>query len=355
MDKPTVSVIIPVYNAEKFLDECVNSVIAQDYSELEIILVNDGSPDACSEKCDRYRYTYDRIKTIHQSRQGPGVARNTGMEAATGKYIVFVDSDDCLDGAHAIRRMVEQAEKKQADIVVGAFRKLSGQYPPSGVNHHRLREGAYTETVDFRFKGFILYGHLSFPWGKLYRRAFLTENNLEFRSYPFSEDKSFNITCCTSQPVYAFIDESVYLYRTNCDSVTASYQSNYISVWTAIASDFDSFLSARGITEEYNDIIAFHLCFGLFFLAKQELIYKGMSETVKALSKYGKNPLVRKMVKALARGRYVNQVESKAWKIMMWGASLLCSLHAYRILALGMWALQKLKVDSKFVKTKYES
>lgn len=354
MDKPMVSVIIPVYKAEPFLDECVNSVIKQNYGALEIILVDDASPDACPEKCDWYTDTYDFIKTIHKSNQGSGMARNTGMEAATGKYIAFVDSDDCLDGADAIRRMVEQAEKKEADIVVGAFRKLSGQ-DSSGVNQHRLREGAYTETADFRLKGFVLYGHLAFPWGKLYRRAFLTEHDLKFRSYPFSEDKSFNMACCAYKPVYAFVDESVYLYRTNSNSITSSYQSNYISVWTAIASDFELFLSERGITEDYNDLIAFHLCFGLIFLAKQELMYKGLPETVKALSEYGKNPLVSQMVKALSRGRYINQIESKAWKTVIWGASQLCSLHAYRLLALGILILQKLKVDHKFIRSKYES
>ena len=163
------------------------------------------------------------------------------------------------------------------------------------------------------------------------------------------------MACCTYRPIYAFLDESVYLYRTNLDSVTASYQSNYISVWTAIASDFASFLSARGRAEAYEDLIAFHLCFGLFFLAKQELMHKGMSETVKALSKYGKDPLVRRMAKALTRGRYVSRIRPKKWKVMIWGASLLCSLRAYRLLALGMWTLQKLKVDDRFVKTKYES
>ena len=115
MNNPTVSVIIPVYKAERFLDECLNSVIGQDYPALEIILVDDGSPDSCPEMCDRYAEAYDYIKTIHQSNAGPGMARNAGMDAATGKYVAFVDSDDRLDGASAIRRMVEQAERKRAD------------------------------------------------------------------------------------------------------------------------------------------------------------------------------------------------------------------------------------------------
>ena len=97
MDEPMVSVIIPVYKAEQFLDECLDSVIGQDYPALEIILVDDGSPDSCPEICDRYAETYSHIKTIHKCNEGSGMARNAGLEAATGKYIVFVDSDDRLE------------------------------------------------------------------------------------------------------------------------------------------------------------------------------------------------------------------------------------------------------------------
>ena len=335
-----VTVIIPIYKAEQFLDECLNSIIGQNYPALEIILVDDGSPDSCPEMCDRYMEAYDYIKTIHKINEGPGMARNTGIEAAIGKYITFVDSDDCLDGAAAIRRMVEQAEKKQADIVVGSFRRLNGQQF-SGINHHQFRDNVDTKTVDFRFKGFSSYGSLSFPWGKLYRRSFLTDNDLRFGNYPFFEDKGFNMACCTYKPVYAFVDESVYLYRNNSDSTTSRYRDNYTSVWTAVASDLELFLSERGIIEEYDDMVAFHLCVGLERLASWELRYKGMSETVKALSKYGKNPLVRKMVKKLVRGKYISQIEQKAWKMKIWGASLLCSIHAYVLLALGVWVLQK--------------
>lgn len=102
MNDPMVSVIIPVYKAEQFFDECLNSIIGQDYPVIEIILVDDDSPDSCPKMCDRYAATYDYIKTIHKKNEGPGLARNAGLEVATGKYIMFVDSDDCLDGAETV-------------------------------------------------------------------------------------------------------------------------------------------------------------------------------------------------------------------------------------------------------------
>ena len=354
MDSPVVSVIIPVYKTEQFLDECLNSVIGQDYPAIEIILVDDGSPDSCPKKCDWYAETYDHIETIHKNNEGPGMARNAGLEAATGKYITFVDSDDCLDGTGAIRQMVEQAEKKQADIVVGSYRRLIGRQL-SGISHFQFQDGAYTETVDFRFKGFILYNHLITPWCKLYRRAFLVNNNIKYRDYPFLEDKSFNMMCCTYRPVYTSVDECVYIYRTNGDSVTSQYRDYHISVCIAVASDFELFLSERGITEPYNDLIAFQLGMGLYFITKQELMHNGTLKAAKALSRYAKNPLVRKMVKSLVRGRYIDQIEPGVWKVMIWGASLLCGLHAYFLLALGVWALQKMKAGERLVSLKYES
>ena len=89
-----VSVIVPVYNVEKYLDECVNSIINQSYSNLEIILVDDGSSDTSGQKCDTYKAVDNRIKVIHKKNGGLSDARNVGIEIATGEYISFIDSDD---------------------------------------------------------------------------------------------------------------------------------------------------------------------------------------------------------------------------------------------------------------------
>ena len=97
-----VSVIVPVYNVEKYLDRCLDSIINQTLNEIEIILVDDGSTDSSGEKCDEYKKKDLRIKVIHKKNKGLGYARNSGLEVATGKYIAFVDSDDYID-----RRMFE--------------------------------------------------------------------------------------------------------------------------------------------------------------------------------------------------------------------------------------------------------
>ena len=102
---PLVSVIIPVYQAEKFLTECVESVRKQDYSELEIVLVNDGSTDRSNQMCEELAAADPRIRVIHQNNKGSGAARNAGIKEATGKYLLFLDADDKLDDSSGQRRV----------------------------------------------------------------------------------------------------------------------------------------------------------------------------------------------------------------------------------------------------------
>ena len=97
IDNELISVIVPIYNVEKYLEKCVNSILKQTYINLEIILVDDGSPDRCPEICDKLAKTDDRIKVIHQQNGGLSKARNVGIDVAKGAYLVFVDSDDTVE------------------------------------------------------------------------------------------------------------------------------------------------------------------------------------------------------------------------------------------------------------------
>ena len=350
-----VSVIIPVYKAEKYLEECVNSVLRQDYPCVEIILVDDGSPDRCPMLCEGFAKKYENIRVLHQPNSGQGAARNNGMKNATGKYICFMDADDCLDGTDAIAKLAACAEKEKADIVAGGFRRFSHK-GVSEVNEHHLRAGEYTKTVDFRFKGFYMYGHLAYNWGKLYRKEFLDKFHLLSPNYPFTQDKAHNIRCCACEPVYAFLPESVYLYRVNEESVTFRYKADFMPVWISIAEDFEAFLKERGITGDYNDVMYFHIFFGCFFLVKQELQFKekGIRAAAGALKEYGKNSFVRKSMRALAKGKYLREIELVSWKLVIWGASLLFSMQGYFCMAAGIALLRRMEIDNKITRARYK-
>ena len=114
---PAISVIIPVYKVEPYLDACVSSVVGQTFSDLEILLVDDGSPDRCPELCDAWAQKDPRVRVIHQENGGLSAARNTGIEAATGEFLAFVDSDDMLE-PDALRRAWEAQQACQADLVI---------------------------------------------------------------------------------------------------------------------------------------------------------------------------------------------------------------------------------------------
>lgn len=117
MNSPLVSVVVPIYKVEAFLDRCISSVVQQTYRNLEIILVDDGSPDRCPQICDDWARADCRIKVIHKENAGLGMARNTGIECATGSYVYFLDSDDYID-PETIEETVRSAREHSAEIVL---------------------------------------------------------------------------------------------------------------------------------------------------------------------------------------------------------------------------------------------
>lgn len=349
-----VSVIIPVYKTERYVEECIASVLEQDYQNIEVILVDDGSPDHCPAVCEDYAGKYKNVRVIHQENQGAGAARNRGMESAGGKYLLFVDSDDRLDGKSAVRRLVEKAEEEQADIVAGNYRRFAAS-GVSKINRHHLKGGGYTRTVDFRFRGFLTENHLVSACGTLYRTAFLKDHHLKHTEYPLMEDKLYNMMCCTYEPVYDFIQESVYLYRVTDGSATDRYKDrleDMVDTWICVGENFCNFLKKRGIQQDYGDLLAFHLFCGIFSIGRQPLETgrspgRGINMTVKLLKSYGKHPLVKRMILCLARGDYVKDIHSVVWKSLVRTASVLFCMRAYRVLAWGIILLSGLGTEKR--------
>ncbi|MDA3769093.1 glycosyltransferase family 2 protein [Streptococcus thermophilus] len=117
-----ISVIVPVYNVESYLERCINSLLNQTYSNLEIILIDDGSTDRSGQICDQYK-NRDEFVVIHKENAGLGMARNTGLDVATGKYIIFVDSDDYIDN-NMIQSLYEEIQKTSSDTCIGGFKRV---------------------------------------------------------------------------------------------------------------------------------------------------------------------------------------------------------------------------------------
>lgn len=328
-----VSIIVPVYQVEQYLRQCVDSILAQTFTDFELILVDDGSSDGSPEICDWYEQKYQNIHVIHQANQGPGAARNHGVEAASGEYIMFLDSDDMLDGENALGVLVNCAENAQADITVGNYRRFS-EKGIEAVCAHGFSNGVDSRTAAFRYRGFYLCCHLAFNWGKLYRKSFLVENQVTFQNYKLAEDKLYNLCCYAFQPRYAFTDESVVLYRRTENSLTSQNDEQFIKNWICLIEEFSRFLQREKVSEDYSDLTAFHIFYGSFFIVEQGL-RRGddFQSIVKRLREYGKLEAVKKAMRLLSRGKYIFEIGSFSRCVITWGAATAFSLHTYLLFA----------------------
>ena len=217
---PKVSVVVPIYNVEPYLSQCVESLLTQTLRDMEIVLVDDGSPDRCGEIADGFAQDHSNVKVIHQSNAGLGPARNSGMSVATGEYIGFVDSDDWVMPT-MFEKLYKAAKRVDADICVGGYREVSdGRI--IGEKIHPNAGRLLTTSHDVQYTREQLFGHLpgdveteAFPmqvWTSIYRRAFVQSDGLRFRNI-LSEDTVFNLDAYNVAKTITFIGETSYCYR----------------------------------------------------------------------------------------------------------------------------------------------
>lgn len=220
-----ISIIIPVYNAAQSLDRCICSVLEQSYASFEAVLVDDGSTDDSTAICDRYAAEDSRVVVIHKTNGGVSSARNAGIEAATGDYIMFLDADDVLS-----LDALETLSSKDADMVVGGFRKVvSGHTSYERVpKYDRLYKGA--EQLPAFFDDIIGKKDcymLNSSCFKLYRRRIIMDNGLRFNeALKYGEDKIFVFSYLSLTGTVRTVDSVVYDYVQVEDSLSSDLKSD---------------------------------------------------------------------------------------------------------------------------------
>lgn len=237
MGRPLVSVVIPVYKVEPYLARCVDSVLSQTLQNLQIILVDDGSPDNCPQLCDAYAKQDSRIQVIHKENGGLASARNAGMAVAIGKWLFFLDSDDWLE-PDGLESLVRIGEEQQVDFV--RYRAIRSGWP--GMEAHapcmvepvrELRHGYYgrQEILQEVYPRLITTPQLSMgavvgAWGSLYNLDFLNRNGLRFyEEVKFSEDLVFSARVVRAADSFFFVDTpGVYHYFYNPNSISKSFR-----------------------------------------------------------------------------------------------------------------------------------
>jgi glycosyltransferase involved in cell wall biosynthesis len=219
-NQPLVSIILPVYNVEKYLNECVDSIIAQTYKNIEIILVDDGSLDRSPQICDEYAAKYQNIRGLHKENGGASSARNVGLDESAGDYIMFVDSDDTID-EKMVEHMLNVIKEKDVDVVACQRASLDGVRVEK-VNEKTPFGKADRDLVVMA----LLYDDVDMSAClKLYKKSAI--GNLRFVNGVTNEDFVFLLNIYSNCKSVYFIREQYYNYRYNPNSVTNVFSAHY--------------------------------------------------------------------------------------------------------------------------------
>ena len=203
MNECKLSIIVPVYGVEKYIDKCLNSLVKQSLKEIEIIVVNDGTKDNSQKIIDKYVKKYpDKIKSYIKENGGQGSARNYGLKKATGEYIGYVDSDDFVE-KDMYKKLYNKAKENNYDIVVCGNYNVSEDYQNKNIDAFINNYNADLEN--------IFFGKMA-VWNKIYKRDILIKNKLEFKEKVWYEDLAFTLKAIMNSNTFAFIDEPLYDY-----------------------------------------------------------------------------------------------------------------------------------------------
>lgn len=218
MENPKISVIVPVYNAEKYLHRCVDSILAQTFTDFELLLIDDGSKDLSGAICDEYARKDERVKVWHKENEGISATREFGLRQANGKYIQFVDSDDWID-ENMLKMMIVEAEIKNSDIVNCGFTEI---FPCKNVPHR------FSYINKNEFLQDVVASNWGVLWKLLINQKVILDNDIHFpRNINNGEDYYFVVNCLLNAKNVGFVDECLYFYnRCNSQSTisTPSYE-----------------------------------------------------------------------------------------------------------------------------------
>lgn len=300
MIQKKVSVIVPVYNVEKYLRKCLNSLVNQTMKNIEIIIVNDGSPDNSEEIIREYKKKYpEKIKVLNQVNQGLSGARNNGLQLATAKYIMFVDSDDylCED---AVEKVYNKIITEEADFLVfgnnvvdESDNILSTTFPC---------ENKYESTVEK-----IIFGNMC-AWNKIYKKSFIENNKINFRVNVWYEDLDYSFKTFVKANKIAFLEENLYNYLIRENSIMSNQKADKNLEIIDALDEIIAYAKNNHVLKKHYDMIEFLCIYHIYICAvtrvinmnikykhKKKLIDKFIKYTKKNFPKYKNNKYLTKL------------------------------------------------------------
>lgn len=272
-----ISIIVPVYNTENYLEKCLYSLVNQTYKNIEIIIVDDGSPDNSMNIIQKFVLADNRVKVISQKNQGLSGARNTGMNNTNGDYIMFIDSDDWIE-IDTCEKAINASEKYNADVVFWSyikefsnsqkdnylFDKTEIIWSEKNINQLSRRmvglvgdELANPQSID----------NLVTAWGKLYKKSVIGDVRFTDTKIIGTEDALFNIEVFLGINSAVYIPDLLSHYRKdNESSLTHNYKKKLVSRWREMYSRIKFLLDRNDMSREYYDALKNRICFGLIGL-----------------------------------------------------------------------------------------
>lgn len=267
---PKISIIVPIYNVEKYLDRCIQSLLHQTLQDIEIILVDDESPDKCPELCDVYATQYENdnrptVKVVHKKNGGLGMACNSGLEVATGEYVAFCDSDDWVE-MNTYDEMYKAATENKADVVMTGIQSIND----AGVTHLMNQPERFELMTDrqqiLHYAMNMIATEPSDPVQRriamsakimLYRRALLEENHLRFESERklISEDLIWNLDVLGHATCVVTLPKTFYYYYNNTSSISKKLRLDRFPFFKTIRLELIRRTAAMGYSEEVKERI----------------------------------------------------------------------------------------------------
>lgn len=307
---PILSVITPVYNAEKYVENCVRSILAQEFADFELLLVNDGSTDASGNICERLAGEDSRIRVFHQKNMGPAAARNLALEQVKGQFVGFCDSDDMLN-PHYYSVLMDNIRKHDADIVGVSFKSVDEQ---GIVTHNTHTNKVYVWNNEEAYREFLTRRCMDIHiWTKVYRRDFLDRNKIRFvyiKGHKLEEDFMFNLQVFRSARLVVYEDRDLYTYLKKDSSLSRDFLRNNLHNYLKYEL-YRTYLIERTTEQKYPQYLRY---------AKQQTI-KYIVQMIANVAIYGiedAEPYFSYMMRYLRRNR--RQVISDRAE---WGMSLL--------------------------------
>ena len=282
MEQVKVTIVVPVYNVRDYLSYCVESIIAQTYSDWELILVDDGSSDGSSDECDRLAESDSRIRVVHQENSGASVARNHGLDLAAGEYIMFIDSDDYVS-SEIVEKLVTAISRTKADLAFCGYARFSSEdeemderwfskLPTVFLTSKAEIAKLYTKPRTNMFGVSI--------WAKLYRNDLIQREHIRFNpEISYEEDCQFNIDYFELIDTAVAVPDVLYFYRQMVQSLSKGYKRDTFKYLTA------GYNRRIDFVKEYSPDTSLYGLYGIFLTVIRSTILKIGNSSLKPIEK----------------------------------------------------------------------